>query len=181
MTCSNCHGSMLAVDAKYHVGDKVWTTTGFYEQERCPTYPECGSEGFDNAPCKVCSSFRQYLKPTELEVARIRILVTKEHPAGQASYDFLDKRGMFCEVKPVGSFEEIIWRCEKWNSAAPDSQGGVVKSVIENLKKIFIATNKRTCNRHADCDAADLKSNSPVDHCHDKGCDECFGNKNDEE
>lgn len=40
---------------------------------------------------------------------------------------------------------------------------------------------KRKCNRHADCDAADVESRARgrelgADHCHDEGCEECFGN-----
>lgn len=47
-----------------------------------------------------------------------------------------------------------------------------------------MATPKRTCNRHTDCDAAVLKWKAehpqspytPVDfHCHDDECEDCFG------
>jgi hypothetical protein len=50
---------------------------------------------------------------------------------------------------------------------------------------------KRSCNRHRDCDAADEETKaraeekgvSPnhwarfgAEHCHDEGCSDCFGN-----
>lgn len=37
----------------------------------------------------------------------------------------------------------------------------------------------RTCNRHADCDAADASARESgwrwAEHCHDDCCDDCFG------
>lgn len=38
------------------------------------------------------------------------------------------------------------------------------------------AMEKRTCNRHDDCDAADKRnSEGRAYHCHDDGCEDCFG------
>lgn len=41
------------------------------------------------------------------------------------------------------------------------------------------ATAKRnTCNRHADCNAADAKMRAAggrAEHCHDECCEDCFG------
>lgn len=38
---------------------------------------------------------------------------------------------------------------------------------------------KRTCNRHADCGAADARMRESgwrgAEHCHDDDCPECFG------
>lgn len=37
---------------------------------------------------------------------------------------------------------------------------------------------QRHCNRHDDCDAADAKAKAAgrtTDHCHDSGCEDCFG------
>ncbi len=38
----------------------------------------------------------------------------------------------------------------------------------------------RTCNRHYDCDYADMKAKARgsyygADHCHDDCCEDCFG------
>jgi hypothetical protein len=37
----------------------------------------------------------------------------------------------------------------------------------------------RSCNRHKDCDAANERARAAgkigAEHCHDEGCDECFG------
>lgn len=42
---------------------------------------------------------------------------------------------------------------------------------------------KRSCNRHDDCDAAELEVTARIGltnfygfHCHDDECEECFGN-----
>lgn len=39
---------------------------------------------------------------------------------------------------------------------------------------------RRTCNRHDDCDSADVLARDDgrlaAEHCHDEGCEECFGN-----
>jgi hypothetical protein len=39
---------------------------------------------------------------------------------------------------------------------------------------------RRSCNRHYDCDAADERARKRFGihgaiHCHDEGCEECFG------
>lgn len=40
-------------------------------------------------------------------------------------------------------------------------------------------TEPRTCNRHRDCDVADVKARESgrlyAEHCHDDCCEECFG------
>lgn len=37
----------------------------------------------------------------------------------------------------------------------------------------------RSCNRHSNCDMADEQAKTDgknmIDHCHDEGCEECFG------
>lgn len=35
--------------------------------------------------------------------------------------------------------------------------------------------DRRTCNRHTDCDAADVKAGGHANHCHDDCCEDCFG------
>lgn len=43
----------------------------------------------------------------------------------------------------------------------------------------FTPRQKRTCNRHADCDKADAESEAKrgrrAEHCHDDCCEDCFG------
>jgi hypothetical protein len=69
------------------------------------------------------------------------------------------------------------------------------ETMEEHLKRMGSPTHSicsecppvRTCNRHPDCDAAEAKAKAKgmperygpgsirVDHCHDEGCEDCFG------
>lgn len=77
---------------------------------------------------------------------------------------------------------------------APTTQRTGCFVQVTGLAPVFtktetVSVKKRTCNRHDDCDAADIRQRTvgpkdyygrPVhdtaDHCHDECCDECFGN-----
>jgi len=52
----------------------------------------------------------------------------------------------------------------------------LAKKYVVNPAKIIV---QRSCNRHNDCDAADVKArekgNYSASHCHDECCEDCFG------
>lgn len=58
-----------------------------------------------------------------------------------------------------------------------------LKQVVARAAEIITKIENpppRTCNRHNDCDAADVKARAAghtnASHCHDDCCEDCFGN-----
>ena len=83
--------------------------------------------------------------------------------------------------------ETIVEYLRTWPCTACDGTGKVPPAVaiwrpFEQTRENVQAGRKHNrCNRHDDCAAADAKARASdrgwlyADHCHDEGCEDCFG------
>lgn len=85
-----------------------------------------------------------------------------------------------CTAAKAATFARSIrQQAEQTVRSSPPASAGQEER-LEVVATVTAPTKPRECNRHTDCDAADVKAReagrSFADHCHDDCCEDCFGN-----